>query len=108
MGQCYSVEGKFIFKNNDPSRFCETIREEIAKRNGKTAYFDDEIEKLDLTKPFDCFRAVTSVDNSEEQDGVMLADFSASYGWYIVMRQIFNKALTACTSESYARIHEWG
>lgn len=35
MGQCYSVEARFKFKNNDPSSFCQVIKDEIADKNGK-------------------------------------------------------------------------
>ena len=29
MGQCYSVEAQLHFKNNDPSGFCQIIKDEM-------------------------------------------------------------------------------
>ena len=90
MGQCYSVEAHFKFKNNNPSSFCQIIKDEIADRNGKSAIFD--LDRGDLNDPFGCFKIMTAKDAVQSTDGTWYADFSGSYGWESVMIEIFQHA----------------
>ena len=86
MGQCYTVEAEFHFKNNDPTSFARRFKEEILKRNGKGARFD--LSRGDLNDPFDCFKILTSK-NADKFENVWYADFNASYGWEKVLEEVF-------------------
>ena len=90
MGQTYTVEAKLKFK--DKENFCNTIKSEIEKRDGKSANFNLEKKNLNLDDPFDCFRALTTVNDSGTYGDVWYAYFSGSYGWESVMVEIFQKA----------------
>ena len=90
MGMTYSVEASIKFKNNDPSAFCNCIKEYISETNGKSALY--QLDNIDLDKPFDCFKAATVPDAYADGD-TWYADFDASYGWESVMYDIFEAAL---------------
>lgn len=104
MGQCYTVEAKLKFRNNDPAAFCEAIRSEIEKRDGKSAYFYLDSYGYDLASPFDCFRAMTASDAEIMDDGTYSAGFDASYGWEGLMIEVFSKAAWELEEGSYISI----
>ena len=91
MGQCYFVEARLRFPENDPEGkgFCVRVRREIELRSGRTAHFADF--RGDWNTPFGCFMNLTT-SKAEESDGWMWAEFDASYGWYSVMSEIFLEA----------------
>lgn len=103
MGQCYSVEAKLNFKNNDPSGFCKIIKDEIVDRHGKSAIFD--LDRGDLNDPFGCFKILTAKDAAKSRDGTWYADFSGSYGWESVMTEIFHEAAKELVDGSVITIY---
>ena len=105
MGQTYSVTAKLKFKNNDPSLFCDAIKEEIEKRNGKSAVFS--LNGCDLDDPFGCFEAVTSKYSGKLPDGTWYSDFSGSYGWGQVMIDVFQEAAKSLANGSFITIEPW-
>ena len=102
MGQCYTVEARLNFKNNDPSAFCTCIANEITARNGVSAIFDLSRGKLD--DPFGCFKILTAVNADQDPNGIYYADFSASYGWESVMFEIFKEAILTLDDDSFIHI----
>ena len=121
MGQCYSVVAKLIFKDNDPSRFCEIIRNKLSEMdyggfsNGKSlAYVKSFLtvagEKYDPTftnmnHPFGLFELLTSKDAQGIGEDVWRADFDASYSWENVMCEVFEEALVECECGSFVEIY---
>ena len=103
MGQCYTVETNLKFKNNDPSEFCAIIREEVANRNGKSAFFSPELGAMDT--PFECFKILTSRNAHEWEDGVYSADFDGSYGWELVMIEVFKASAKGLANGSVITIY---
>ena len=97
MGAVYAVEAKFLHRNNDPTEFCRIITEEFKNRG-----IIDPID--DPTDPFSCFSALCP--NAEENDdtGVYISGFDASYGWEWVMCEIFERALSVLEDGSYVYI----
>ena len=104
MGQCYTVEAKLYFKNNDPSLFCKKVKDEIYKRNGVSANFD--LLRGDLNDPFGCFKILTAK-NAEKNGDVWYADFSGSYGWENVIYDIFSEATEGLFAGSQINIDPW-
>lgn len=102
MGQCYTVEARLRFKNNDPSRFCEIVQNEVAALDGK-AIFD--LSRGDLNDPFGCFKILTSEKAGVDIDGYWYADFSGSYGWEWVMNRVFRSAAEALADGSFIKIY---
>ena len=102
MGQCYSVEAKFVFKNNDPTSFCNVIKEEIEKRNGKKAIFGEL--NPNMNDPKVCFENVTHKCSLELTDGTLCTDFDGSYGWESVMYEIFMEAAKKLDNGSYVKV----
>ena len=110
MGQTYTVEAKFIFKNNDPESFCKVFRDEIKSRDGVTAIFLP-YEEDDLKTPFGLFKILTSNNameaydsNGDKNPDIWVSDFDASYGWEGLMYDIFSSVLKECDNGSYVRI----
>lgn len=91
MGQCYSVSARLKYRKDDPAMFCRLVQEKIRSIIAKDqARFD--LDGLDLSNPYDCFRAITRKDAVEENGEYLTADFSASYGWGTVMLNVFEYA----------------
>lgn len=103
MGQCYTVEAKLYFKDDDPTLFCKNVKEEILKRNGTSAKFD--LSRGDLDDPFGCFSVLTR--DAEKDEDLWYADFSASYGWGNVIYDIFQKAAEGLAAGSRIDIFPW-
>ena len=98
MGQCYRVDAKFKFKNNDSTSFCEAVRKEAKER---FASYNAE----DYDTPYKCFQIITSKDSYESDDGVWHADFDASYSWMFVMCDIFEATLSLLADGSWVKIY---
>lgn len=101
MGQCYDVEARFKFKNDDPSEFCKVFKKEVRKRNGLSANF--ELGDLSLNNPFDCFCGLTARDAHTIGD-CWYAAFDASYSWEMVMYEVFTELLKVLDEGSFVRI----
>ena len=109
MGQTYSVEAKFVFKNNDKTSFCNVFKNEVNSRNGITANFN--LTKGCMDEPFGCFNILTGgyADISYDEKGnsytdIWRSDFDGSYGWESVMYEVFTAVLKECEDGSYVRI----
>ena len=109
MGQSYLVEARFIFKNNDPSSFCKVFKKEVMDRDGVSADFNLKSEITD--DPFDCFNILTGGEayTGYDTDGnarpdIWCSAFDGSYGWEIVMYEIFSELLKQCENGSRVRI----
>lgn len=107
MGQTYSVEAKFIFRNK--VSFCNVFKAEVNTRNGITAEFD--LTRGSMDDPFGCFKILTSsyADIGYDENGnlcpdIWCSDFDGSYGWESVMYEIFSAVLKECKDGSYVRI----
>ena len=110
MGQTYTVEAKFIFKNNDSESFCKVFRDEIKSRDGVTAIFLP-YEEDDLKTPFGLFNiltaknAMTAYDsNGNENPDIWVSDFDGSYGWESVLYDIFSSVLKECENGSWVKV----
>lgn len=103
MGQCYTVEANFKFKDNDPASFCQIIQREIAARNNVSAVFD--LDRGNLNDPFDCFKILTSKDACKYTNDIWCADFDASYGWHGVMHDVFKSAFRVLDEGSWLTIY---
>jgi len=90
MGQCYTVEARLKFQDNDPASFCKVMNDEFTARNGRSARFD--LTKGNTDDPFGCFKILTSANANQTKDGIWFADFDGSYGWEDVLIQIFQAA----------------
>lgn len=100
MGQCYSVSALFKFKNNNPTEFCNLIKQEAEDRNFLRR------NMYDLNDPMECFRILTDnkVYKAYDNNNVWEADFDATYGWDSVMREVFGKAMDVLDNGSYVHV----
>jgi len=106
MGSSYSVVAKLIFKDKEKEAgFCNSIYSDVMSQNGVSARFDIGEEKM--TTPYSCFRVLCK-NPYIENDGTMIADFDASYGWYRVMFNIFKKAMEFAYEGSCVYLDDWG
>lgn len=125
MGQWYTVEANLKFKNGNPDRFCEIIRNEIHNRNEVSALFD---LSHNLNTPIGCFMTLTSaylyinqghndelggdvlriyrIENENDfPDGILNTDFMASYGWERVIAEIFCESADGLEDGSWINIY---
>lgn len=102
MGQCYSVEADFSFKNGDPSSFCKAVKDYVKENDGKNMIFRP-YEDSAFDTPFGCFGVICP--NSYEENGHMSADFDASYGWESVLNDVFKLALAECDEGSSVDVY---
>ena len=102
MGCCYSVRCHFVYKDNDPSDFCNVIkeqREEQIKLMVKNS--DSRIQNLD--DPLNCFQILTG-DVEEYENGIWESDFDASYSWGYVLEETFTEVLKVLECGSFVEI----
>lgn len=109
MGQCYLVEAKFIFKNDDPASFCKVFKDTVERMNGVTANFN--LSYGDMDTPYGCFNILTGgqaylgldIQGNEHPD-IWRSVFDASYGWEWVMYDVFSAILKECENGSKVKI----
>lgn len=94
MGQVYSVEAKFVFKNNDPTSFCEAFNRKVNAKNGSNKSND----------PFECFKMLTAT-NAHKVGDCWYAGFDASYGWEGIMIDFFDSMIRELEDGSYVTIY---
>lgn len=108
MGQTYSAYIHMKFCDGTGEKFCKSIREDINQYQSKDlARFN--LDGLNLIKPLDCFLAVTCKENYgtvRDDDGneCWYSDFDATYGWELVMCEIFEKAARYLDNGGYISI----
>lgn len=106
MGASYSVRADLVFEEHDNKGWCETIRrmKEEYEAGGKARFAPYKV--TDEHDPFQWFEVMTS-NECEERDGCFCADFSASYGWWSVMVDIFTEAIKQCDDDSEIMLEMW-
>ena len=98
MGQCYTVEAKFIFKD-DPSAFCNVIKQKIKEKDGISSRFN--LIHDDMNDPLKCFENVTHKCSMITTDNVWCTEFDASYSWEFTMFDIFSEAMKTLADGSW-------
>lgn len=107
MGACYSVRADLMFEEHDSKGWCETIRRMRDDLEAKGEAHFAPYTVTDENSPLQWFEAVTT-NYCEERDGAFYADFSASYGWWSVMVDIFTEAIKQCDDDSEIVLEMWG
>lgn len=103
MGACYSVSAKMNFKGNDPTGFCSTVRSMVKQYEAEDRARFRKYE--DSEDPFKWFSVLAP--DAYDLKGLWCADFSASYGWWGVMVDIFEQAIKECNEDSKVALSTW-
>ena len=104
MGQTYSVEAHFVFKNNDQTAFCTEFRKIVEElMHAHRACFD--LTRGNTNDPFGCFQILTSKD-AYDFTKCYAADFDGSYSWGDVIVTVITAIAHTLVKGSYVGIED--
>lgn len=105
MGACYTVNIKMNGDRETILRALESaIRDEI-EGGGCIITVDPAIKD-----PMERFMSALLPNMEQDEDGTYRADFDASYGWELVLEDIFSEVLKSCDPGSFIEVlpDNWG